>query len=47
MSFLGIIMVVLGIVLAIKLTGFVLRLVFSGIVIIGLYLLLGPLLGFG
>ena len=47
MSWLGIILVVLGVVLAIKITAFVLRLVFIGIILVGLYLFLGPLLGFG
>lgn len=47
MSWLGIILVVLGVVLAIKFTAFVLRLVFIGIVLVGLYLFLGPLLGLG
>ncbi|GAB2492378.1 hypothetical protein GCM10027266_07040 [Arenimonas alkanexedens] len=40
-------MVVLGLVLAWKITAFVLRLVFVGIVVIGLYLALGPVLGAG
>ena len=44
MSWLGIILVILGIVLAIKFTAFVLRLVFVGIILVGLYLFLGPLL---
>ena len=47
MSWLGIFLVVLGIVLAIKFTAFVLRLVFVFIILVGLYLALGPLLGFG
>ncbi|WP_460456095.1 hypothetical protein [Arenimonas alkanexedens] len=47
MSWLGIFMVVLGLVLAWKITAFVLRLVFVGIVVIGLYLALGPVLGAG
>ena len=47
MSWLGILLVVLGIVLAIKFTAFVLRLVFVFIILVGLYLVLGPLLGFG
>ncbi|WP_374605062.1 hypothetical protein [Arenimonas sp.] len=47
MSWLGIFLVILGVVLAIKFTAFVLRLVFIGIILVGLYLLLGPMLGFG
>ncbi|GAB2652907.1 hypothetical protein [Arenimonas aestuarii] len=47
MSWFGILLVVLGVVLAIKITGFVLRLVFVGIILFGLYLLLGPMLGLG
>ncbi|WP_160171921.1 hypothetical protein [Arenimonas donghaensis] len=47
MSWLGILLVVLGVVLAIKITAFALRLVFIGIILVGLYLFLGPLLGFG
>lgn len=47
MSWVGIILVILGIVLLIKFTAFALRLVFIGIILLGLYLFLGPLLGFG
>lgn len=47
MSWVGIILVILGIVLVIKFTAFALRLVFIGIILVGLYLVLGPLLGFG
>lgn len=47
MSLLGILLVVVGIVLAIKITGFALRLVFVGIILVGLYLAIGPMLGAG
>ena len=47
MSLLGILLVVVGIVLAIKITGFALRLVFVGIILVGLYLAVGPMLGAG
>jgi hypothetical protein len=47
MSLFGIFLVIVGLVLAIKITSFVLRLVFFGIVLLGLYLLLGPMLGAG
>ena len=47
MSWLGIFLVVLGLVLAWKITAFVLRLVFVGIIVVGLYLALGPMLGAG
>lgn len=47
MSLLGIFLVVVGLVLAIKITGFVLRLVFAGVILFGLYLLVGPMLGAG
>lgn len=45
MSILGIVLVVLGIVLVVKVAGFALRLVFAIIVLAGLYLLVGPYLG--
>ncbi|HEX4854915.1 hypothetical protein [Arenimonas sp.] len=45
MSWLGIFLVVLGLVLAWKITAFVLRLVFVGIILVGLYLAVGPMLG--
>jgi tryptophan-rich sensory protein len=45
MSLLGIFLVVLGLVLAWKITAFVLRLLFLGVVLVGLYLLVGPVLG--
>ncbi|HSD16417.1 MAG TPA: hypothetical protein VLC71_04040 [Thermomonas sp.] len=47
MSLLGIFLVIVGLVLAIKVTGFVLRLVFVGLILWGLYLLVGPMLGAG
>ena len=47
MSWLGIFLVVLGLVLAWKITAFVLRLVFVGIIVVGLYLAVGPMLGAG
>ena len=47
MSWLGIFLVVLGLVLAWKITAFVLRLVFVGIILVGLYLAIGPMLGAG
>ena len=47
MSLLGIFLIVLGLVLAWKITTFVLRLVFVGVVLVGLYLLVGPMLGAG
>lgn len=47
MSWVGIILVILGVVLLIKFTAFALRLVFIAIILFGLYLFLGPLLGFG
>ena len=47
MSLFGIFLVVVGLVLAVKITGFVLRLVFIGIILLGLYLLVGPMLGAG
>ena len=47
MSLLGIFLVIVGLVLAIKITGFVLRLVFFGVILFGLYLLVGPMLGAG
>jgi hypothetical protein len=47
MSLLGIFLVIVGLVLAIKITGFVLRLVFVGLIVLGLYLLVGPMLGAG
>ncbi|HEU0152150.1 MAG TPA: hypothetical protein VFQ84_02265 [Arenimonas sp.] len=45
MSWLGIFLVVLGLVLAWKITAFVLRLAFVAIIVVGLYLAVGPLLG--
>jgi hypothetical protein len=47
MSLLGIFLVIVGLVLAIKITGFVLRLVFVGLILFGLYLLVGPMIGVG
>lgn len=47
MSLLGIFLVIVGIILAIKITGFALRLVFVGIILFGLYLAIGPMLGAG
>jgi hypothetical protein len=47
MSLLGIFLVIVGLVLAIKITGFVLRLVFVGFILFGLYLLVGPMIGAG
>lgn len=47
MSWLGIFLVVIGLLLAWKITAFVLRLVFVGVVLVGLYLLLGPQIGAG
>ena len=45
MSWLGLVLVVVGIYLAIKLAGFLLRLGMVLLVLFGLYLLLGPYLG--
>ena len=47
MSLLGILLVVMGLVLAWKVTTFVLKLVFLGVIALGLYLLVGPALGLG
>lgn len=47
MNLLGIFLIVLGAVLAWKVTTFVLRLVFLALVGLGLYLLVGPLFGLG
>ena len=47
MSWLGIFLVVLGLVLAWKITAFVLRLAFVGIIVVGLDLALGPMIGAG
>ncbi len=47
MSLFGIFLVIVGLVLAIKITGFVLRLVFAGLILLGLYLLVGPMVGAG
>lgn len=45
MTLLGIFLVIVGLVLAIKVTGFVLKLVFVGLILWGLYLVVGPMLG--
>lgn len=45
MSWLGIVLIVLGIVLAVKVAGFALRLIFAIVVLAGLYLVFGPMLG--
>ena len=45
MTLLGIFLVIVGLVLAIKVTGFVLKLAFVGLIIWGLYLVVGPMLG--
>ena len=45
MSVLGIVLVLLGIFLAIKVAGFALRLVFAIVILAGLYLVFGPMLG--
>ena len=45
MSWLGIVLIVVGIIVAIKVAGFVLRLLMVVLVLAGLYLLLGPMLG--
>jgi hypothetical protein len=45
MSLLGIVLVVIGIVVAVKVAGVVLRLLMVLLVLAGLYLLLGPMLG--
>jgi hypothetical protein len=45
MSLLGICMIVLGIYVAIKVVSLVIRLAMVLLVIVGLYLLLGPVLG--
>ena len=47
MSLLGIFLVIVGLVLAWKVTAFVLKLVFVGVILVGLYLVLGPMLGAG
>ena len=44
MSWMGIFLVVVGLVLASKITAFVLRLVFVGVVLAGLYLLFAPMI---
>lgn len=45
MTLLGIFLVIVGLVLAIKVSGFVLKLVFVGLILWGLYLVVGPMLG--
>jgi hypothetical protein len=45
MSWLGILLVVVGVILAIKVVGVVLRIGFWLLVAVGLYLVLAPLLG--
>ena len=45
MSWLGIVLIVLGVIVAVKVAGFVLRLAMALLVLAGLYLLLGPMLG--
>ena len=45
MSIVGIVLIVLGIILAIKVAGFALRLIFAIVVLAGLYLVFGPMLG--
>jgi hypothetical protein len=45
MSWLGIVLIVLGIVLTVKVVGFALRLIFATTVLAGLCLVLGPRLG--
>ena len=45
MSWLGIVLIVVGIIVAVKVAGFVLRLAMVVLVLAGLYLLLGPMLG--
>lgn len=44
MTLLGIFLVIVGLVLAIKVTGFVLKLAFVGLILWGLYLVVGPML---
>ena len=45
MSWLGIFLVIVGLVLAWKITAFALRLLFVGIIVVGLYPAVGPFLG--
>lgn len=45
MSWLGIVLVVVGLYFALKVAGFMLKLLMWGIVLVGLYWLLAPLLG--
>ena len=45
MTLLGIFLVIVGLVLAIKVTGFVLKLAFVGLILWGLYLVVGPMMG--
>ena len=44
MSWLGIVLIVVGVIVAVKVAGFVLRLLMAILVLAGLYLLLGPML---
>lgn len=45
MSWLGIVLVVVGLYLALKVAGFMMKLLMWGIVLVGLYWLLAPVLG--
>jgi len=45
MSWVGIVLVVLGIVLVVKVAGFALRLLLAVVILAGLYLVFGPMLG--
>lgn len=47
MSWLGIILVIIGLYLAFKVAGFFLKLLMLALVVLGLYWLLGPHLGLG
>lgn len=45
MSWLGIVLVVVGLFLALKVAGFMMKLLMWGVVLVGLYWLLAPVLG--
>ncbi len=47
MSFLGMVMIVVGALVAWKVTMFFVRLLMVGVVLVGLWLLAGPMLGAG
>jgi len=47
MTFLGIAMIIIAGLIACKVTAFFIRLLLVGVVLVGLYLVLGPMLGAG